>query len=178
MQRRLGPGSIALAAGETVTCVFTNAKRGRIVVDKVTVPANDPQSFAFALTGGGRDQPGLLAHARGDAPRLGLLAGHVLGRRDRARGLSLTGATCSDGSAPGAIDLGAGETVTCTFTNTKQARIVVQKQTDPDGSAQSFSFSASYDADGFSLSDGQSNDSGDLARAPTRSPRTCPRDGA
>ncbi len=52
--------------------------------------------------------------------------------------------------------------MTCVFTNEKDARIVVQKQTDPDGAAQTFSFSASYDADGFSLSDGQSDDSGDL----------------
>ena len=56
----------------------------------------------------------------------------------------------------------AGETVTCTFTNTKRGEIVVQKQTNPDGDPQSFSFNASYDADGFALSDGQSNDSGDL----------------
>ncbi|MDM8540573.1 hypothetical protein QUF90_05750 [Desulfococcaceae bacterium HSG9] len=33
-------------------------------------------------------------------------------------GWNLTSAVCDDGSAPGAIVLGAGETVTCTFTNT------------------------------------------------------------
>lgn len=32
-----------------------------------------------------------------------------------------TSATCSDGSAPGAINLAAGETVTCTFNNEEQA---------------------------------------------------------
>ena len=31
------------AAGETVTCTFTNTKRGHIIVDKVTVPGGDPQ---------------------------------------------------------------------------------------------------------------------------------------
>ncbi|MCJ7667642.1 MAG: LPXTG cell wall anchor domain-containing protein, partial [Anaerolineae bacterium] len=35
-------------------------------------------------------------------------------------GWTLTSATCSDGSLVSAIDLGPGETVTCTFTNTKQ----------------------------------------------------------
>ena len=38
---------MALAAGETVTCTFTNTKRGHIIVDKVTDPAGDPQSFNF-----------------------------------------------------------------------------------------------------------------------------------
>ena len=53
--------------------------------------------------------------------------------------------------------------MTCVFTNEKDAKIIVEKQTNPDGHAQVFSFSASYDANGFSLSDGQQNDSGDLA---------------
>ena len=44
----------------------------------------------------------------------------------------------------------------------KDANIVVEKQTLPDGDTQSFTFNASYDADGFSLVDGGQNDSGDL----------------
>ncbi|HEU5264214.1 MAG TPA: hypothetical protein VFU34_06220, partial [Gaiellaceae bacterium] len=56
-----------------------------------------------------------------------------------------------------------GETVTCTFTNERRVgSIIVEKQTDPDGHPQSFDFEASYDEDGFSLSDGESNDSGEL----------------
>jgi len=77
-------------------------------------------------------------------------------------GWDLTSATCDDGSPIGAIDLAPEETVTCTFNNTiKRGNIVVVKQTDPDGSAQSFDFTASYSA-GFALTDGQSNDSGPL----------------
>ena len=34
-------------------------------------------------------------------------------------GWDLTSATCSDGSNPASINLAAGETVTCTFTNTQ-----------------------------------------------------------
>ncbi|HSF61944.1 MAG TPA: hypothetical protein VLA69_09635, partial [Gaiellaceae bacterium] len=44
--------NIVLAAGETATCTYTNTKRGSIVVDKVTAPSGDPQSFPFTLTGG------------------------------------------------------------------------------------------------------------------------------
>jgi len=250
------PGSISLSAGETVTCTFTNAKRGRILVDKVTVPANDPQSFDFTLTGGpdALNQGFSLTHAAA-AHDSGLVRpGTYAAAETVPAGWSQTDATCSDGSAPNAIDLAAGEVVTCTFTNTKQAqvvvrkvmvggtdtfdftgtpsgsisqsggtisasvapgqyvstepakpgwaltsvtcddagssgsvenrqasfdvsagetvtctftntkagKIVVQKETDPDGAAQSFAFDASYDGDGFSLSDGQSNDSSDL----------------
>ncbi len=41
-------------------------------------------------------------------------------------------------------------------------KIIVEKQTDPDGSSQSFHFDASYDANGFNLTDGQSHSSGNL----------------
>ena len=61
------------------------------------------------------------------------------------------------------VDLDPGETATCTYTNSRKGSIVVQKQTSPDGDPQAFAFSASYDADGFSLTDGQSNDSGPLS---------------
>jgi len=40
------------------------------------------------------------------------------------------------------------------------SHITVVKQTNPDGDTTAFEFTASYDADGFQLSDGQSNDSG------------------
>ena len=36
-----------VSAGETVTCTFTNTKRGHIIIDKVTVPGADPQQFTF-----------------------------------------------------------------------------------------------------------------------------------
>src|SRR2546427_2962390 len=52
-----GPGtataSITLAANDTVTCTFTDTKRGQIVVDKVTSPSGDPTSFTFNTTGTG-----------------------------------------------------------------------------------------------------------------------------
>lgn len=43
-----------------------------------------------------------------------------------------------------------------------ESRIIVEKQTDPDQSPVSFDFSASYDQDGFSLTDGGQNNSGTL----------------
>jgi hypothetical protein len=46
-------GNIDVSPGETVTCTFNNTlNRGKIVVDKVTDPSGDPQSFDFSLSGG------------------------------------------------------------------------------------------------------------------------------
>ena len=69
-----------------------------------------------------------------------------------------------------------GETVTCTFTNTQRGKIIVEKQTLPDGSSQSFEFDPSYGAN-FFLTDGQQNDAASWSRAATRSPSSCLRLG-
>ena len=52
--------------------------------------------------------------------------------------------------------------MTCTYTNTKRGKIIIEKQTLPDGSPQLFTFTRSYGAN-VQLSDGQQNDSGFLA---------------
>ena len=51
MQRRQPGLEHDLAAGEVVTCTFTNRKRGQIVAVKNAVP-DDPQDFAFTAGGG------------------------------------------------------------------------------------------------------------------------------
>ncbi|GIW20908.1 MAG: hypothetical protein KatS3mg065_1204 [Chloroflexota bacterium] len=67
-------------------------------------------------------------------------------------GWDLTGASCSDESDPAQIDLAPGETVTCTFTNTKRGTIIVEKQTNPDGATDEFTFTG--DAAG-TIADGE-----------------------
>jgi hypothetical protein len=68
-------------------------------------------------------------------------------------------AVCSDGSPVTNIGLGAGESVTCTFTNRKLATLTIRKitQPDPDPTGTSFAFtpSASLGA-GFNLKNGES----------------------
>ena len=51
-RQRNAPARIELDAGETITCTFTNTKRGHIIVDQVTNPSGDPQSFDFDASGG------------------------------------------------------------------------------------------------------------------------------
>jgi uncharacterized repeat protein (TIGR01451 family) len=152
------PSSIALGPGETVTCTFTNEKDAFIVVEKKTNPSGDPQKFTFNPSWGASFQL-----SDGQSASSGDLdPGTYSVSETVPQGWDLESATCSDGSSPASIALAAGETVTCTFTNEKDANVVVQKQTNPDGDPQAFQFSASYDADGFSLADNQQNDSGDL----------------
>lgn len=78
--------------------------------------------------------------------------------------------SCSDGQSiiangsglSAAFSLVTGKDVVCTFINTKISKIIIEKQTIPDGSTDGFSFTTSWGSP-FNLSDGQSNDSGNLA---------------
>ena len=68
----------------------------------------------------------------------------------------LTGLTCNDGSTDldtrkATFHVDPNESITCTYTNTKLGKIIVEKQTSPDGAAGSFDFTG--DAAG-SIGDG------------------------
>jgi len=154
------PSSVGLAPGETVVCTFTNTKRGRILVDQVTEPAGEPDTFDFALTGGpdSIDQSfGLTDLAAPHDSGLIRPGGYSASQLAPPAGFDLDSATCDDGSAPGSIVLSPGETVTCTFTNVKRGRIRVDVVTDPSGDPDTFDFGmtggpADMDAS-FSLAD-------------------------
>ena len=145
--------AISLTPGGSVTCTFTNTKRGTIIVDKVTDPSADPASFDFTLQGGpdSVSQTFSLTDQATPHDSGALKPGTYSVAETPLAGWDLTGATCSDGSTPNAIDLAPGETVTCTFTNTKRGTIIVEKQTSPDGASGQFTFTG--DAAG-TISDG------------------------
>ena len=151
------PATITLAAGDDITCTFTNTEKGVIIVKKETDPDGSSQLFSFStsyssdfqLADGGENNSGALD------------PGTYSVSETVPPGWELKSATCDDGSDPSSIGLGAGETVTCTFTNEQDAAIIVKKETDPDGSPQLFTFSTSYSAD-FQLADGGMNNSGAL----------------
>ena len=136
--------------GETVTCTFTNTKRGHIVIDKQTVPAGDSQLFTFTPSYNG-GQTFQLADATTPNDSGALVPGAYSVSEAAQAGWDQTSAVCDDGSPVSAISLQAGETVTCTFTNTKRGTIIVEKQTSPDGADGSFTFTG--DAAG-SIGDG------------------------
>jgi hypothetical protein len=133
--------NISVSPGEVVLCTFTNTKRARLLVDKVTLPAGDPQQFSFSSSGpGGHSQSFSLADATAAHASGALVPGSYAVAEAVPSGWDQTDATCSDGSPATAVQLSPGETVTCTFTNTKRARIVVDKVTLPAPSTQSFPF--------------------------------------
>ena len=122
--------SIALAAGETVTCVFTNEKDAQIIVEKQTLPNGDPQVFHFDAS---YDEGGFSLSTGSRTDSGDLAPGKLLGLRGRAGGLGAhVSAVCADESAPSSISLAAGEVVRCVFTNTKRGSIIVEKQTLPE----------------------------------------------
>jgi hypothetical protein len=152
--------SINLQADETATCTFSNTHLGNIIVEKQTIPDGATESFEFTPSYGSS-----FSLSDGQTNDSGPLPADIYSVSETAlpAGWTLSSATCSDGSAPDAINLDVGETVTCTFENTQDqpqtGTIIVEKQTDPDGASDSFTFSG--DASG-SIKDGERIVVGDL----------------
>jgi len=90
-----------------------------IVVKKVTVPSPDPTDTSFSFTS---NFDGSFALKNGEMhTKAGLNPGNAYSVSETVpANWALTSFTCDDGSLPSAIDLGPGETVTCTATNTLQ----------------------------------------------------------
>src|SRR5215469_15715436 len=159
------PASITLGAGQTVTCTFTNTERGHIIVKKVTNPSSDTTTqftftpsynggTTFQLAGGGSNDSGALTPGS-----------YSVSESTVAAGWDLTSSSCDGtGNTPASITLGAGQTVTCTFTNTERGHVIVKKVTNPSSDTTTqFTFTPSYNGGTtFQLAGGGSNDSGAL----------------
>jgi uncharacterized cupredoxin-like copper-binding protein len=165
-----GPSAIIdLSPGESVECIWENTKRGQIIIQKDTEPEggagfgftdNIAAPNAFALDDG---QQEIFADVVTDATYL------VIEDDPSPLGYELTDITCVDGDEGGSestgdvatrtatIHLDPGEVVTCVFTNTTlPGTIIVEKQTDPNGSSQLFEFEPSWKAN-FTLMDDEQN---------------------
>ncbi|MEZ4683943.1 MAG: DUF5979 domain-containing protein [Caldilineaceae bacterium] len=113
------PTKIDVAPGETVTCTFTNAKRGQLVVRKVTVPDPDRSDSTFAFTTDNTLTPtnfGIKSGKTFQFDNLEPRNGYII-RELAAANWQLTGSNCSNGSSTTNIRIDPGETTTCTFTN-------------------------------------------------------------
>ncbi|MES2971227.1 MAG: SdrD B-like domain-containing protein [Patescibacteria group bacterium] len=163
--------SVTLSPGETVVCTFVNTRdTGTITVRKVLNPTNDPGLFNLQIDSQTAGTGANVGHGGGTGTivvptgthSVSETAGTNTNLANYSSSYSCTNEVSGNGTATGNFSLTTGQNITCTFTNVRFAGIVVQKQTLPDGSPVSFAFNASYDADGFSLSDGQSNNSGNL----------------
>jgi len=138
----INPASITLVAGHTVNCVFTNTKQGMVIVKKVMVGGTG--SFAFTGTPSGTisTNNGTISSA--------VSAGQYVSTETPTTGWDLTSVTCDDSDSVGSVpsmnatfNVAAGETVTCTFTNTQQkGHLIVNKVTVPSGNTTVFTVNA------------------------------------
>jgi len=114
---------------------------GNIIIDKITVPTGNTQSFAFVTTGTG--YAGFNLTDATEPNNQSLLAGTYTVSETAMSGWTSGGGVCDNNQTPASIVLVAGTTVTCTFTNTQSGHLIVQKTTNPVGDLTSFTINAS-----------------------------------
>jgi hypothetical protein len=163
-----GTASIDLDDGEVVTCTFVNVQQGSITIVKEVQPDSmstfdflgDGGIGAFSLSGNGdSDTFANLTPGTYNVEETGL-AGHLLVQIAciDPDGGSSTGPTVA------IIDLDAGESITCTFTNVLPATLTVAKDATPaDGT--DFEFTSGITA--FVLDDAVPDDNDMVAGAIT-----------
>ena len=140
------PGSINLAAGETVTCTFNNNEQQtepvtRLIIRKETIPAGETQVFQFTS-----NFAGTFGLAHGGNKTTDVAAGIYSVSESVPAGWTQASATCNDGSSPDAVNVSVNETVTCTFVNQKQGtgggslEAIVYVTTDTSGTVGGVNF--------------------------------------
>src|SRR3989454_871134 len=126
-----GPGtataSITLAAGDTVTCTFTDTKRAAVIVKKVMVGGTDTFTYSGPPSGSISTNNGTITAS--------VAPGQYTSTETVPAGWVLTSISCDDtnstgnvGTATATFNAEAGETVTCTFTNTRSEERRVGKE--------------------------------------------------
>lgn len=146
--------TITLALAQQATCTITNTKRGRIVINKVTVPNTDTTtSFSFSATYGSFSLAGGSSNDSGYTLPPGTAASPILYSvteeatsgwtltalgvpGDTTKVCDSTNSTGSNGTVSGStvtITLQPGETVTCTFENTRNSTTGAQAATRTQG---------------------------------------------
>lgn len=111
------------SSSDKVDCTYTNQARGSIVVEKITDDGNGsfdftsntltPSPFTLTTTAAG-------AGGKGSGTFADLGPGTYDVAEDVPAGWNLASSSCDDSSAPSAISLSAGETVTCTFHDARE----------------------------------------------------------
>lgn len=119
-----------LDPGEIVTCTFTNARRGSLVITNQTIPEGAAGIFQFTGV------PSGTVSGNGTLVVSNLTPGTYTSTEiDPAPDFELTAVECDDGSSPSpssgdastrtaVFNLDSGETVQCTFTNTQPGAIL------------------------------------------------------
>ncbi len=141
----------ATAAGSAIACTFTNVAQGSITINKVAQGGN--RTFNFTSTGTGiSPSPFSITTVSGTGSQLfsGLAPGSYTVTETVPVGWNLSTLTCTDptsnstgnvGTLTATINLAAGESVSCTFTDVAQGSITIIKNTV--GGDATFGYTAS-----------------------------------
>lgn len=177
------PGSVYVDPGEDVTCTFVNSPLGSSTIIKNTIGGDDTFTYTgTAQNGVTNPMDGLSLTTVGGTDfqdfsyQLVPEGNPFTVTEDTVNppGWVLTNIVCNeDGTqdtttdipnATASINVDLAEAVTCTFTNTADATLVVQKSTVPTGLADAFTFTSdgvvNWDTSGATtaaLADGQSD---------------------
>lgn len=120
---------------------------GQLIIVKNTVGASGNGTFDFPLTfanSGVTNFPITTLANTGTTTVTGLAPGVYDLNETVPAGWALVGSSCDDGSVIPNVDVGLNEIVTCTFTDTREATLIIRKQTVPDMDPQVFSFSGNH----------------------------------
>jgi Ca2+-binding RTX toxin-like protein len=125
--------TIRVQPGETVTCTWTNTRRGAIVVRKQSIGGIG--TFTYTADNG-VTVPNVVTSATANPKSSSPITvdpGTYHVTEAVPSGWDLTGLSCDDGgdstgsSATATINIQPGETVTCTWVNTKRGTITIRK---------------------------------------------------
>lgn len=109
-----------LPPGETVTCAFTDVKRGSITVNKIA----DPNSGSFDFVLGGTASASTTITSGGSYTFENLVpGGYNLAEQVPPEWNGTSTVTCSDDALPSQLSVHPGENIVCTFNNTAYASI-------------------------------------------------------
>ena len=117
--------SFTVTAGATVSCTFNNTAQGQIKIVKNTTGGNG--TFAFTVSGPGGSTPSVTTvGGTGATGFFTVTAGSYAVSEVTQANWVLTSSSCGGGS-PASFTVPVGGSVTCTFDNTAQGRIRINK---------------------------------------------------
>jgi uncharacterized protein (DUF2141 family) len=149
--------SVTVNDGDDIVCVITNTASSSLTIVKDAIP-NSSQDFAFTTSGTGLsgfslddDNDPTLPNSKTFS---NLLPGQYSVTESATTGWDFDNISCSQEStvnvngSTATITLGAGQNVTCTYTNRQRGHIVVHKVTQPANDPTGFSITASSSTGG------------------------------
>lgn len=146
-------GLVTLSTGEEKTCTITNTRKtGTIKIIKNTIGGD--AIFGFTVSGQSSSTPSITTSSGTASTTVTVNTGIYGISESPLIGWDNTGASCDSGT-PASFSVNSGETVICTFTNTKRGALVVTKITEGDDGE--FSFNGSGGIGDFSITTASSS---------------------